>query len=144
MEFNNSEFRLEDLDRVMRDSEHSLRDLTSAMDGLSEIIGEGESRSGTVSARVDANGRVTEVKINPRGMRLDSETLSEEIVEALQAAQDSHESQMRELVALPLGGEDALETMQRQFQELQDSFAAEISEGIARMERLKNRDHRDQ
>ncbi|MFC7648189.1 YbaB/EbfC family nucleoid-associated protein [Streptosporangium lutulentum] len=125
----------------MRDSERSQRDLTAAMTDLREITGSGESRSGLVSARVGADGRVTGVKIASRGMRLDSDSLSEEVLEAVQAAQDDQERQARELVALPLGGEDVIKTVQRRFGEIQDSFSAEMGERIARLERMKHRDH---
>ncbi|GAA4233972.1 DNA-binding protein YbaB [Streptosporangium album] len=141
MESNDPEFRLDDLDHVVRDSERSLRDLTAAMAGLGEITGSGESRSGLVSARVGADGRVTGVTIASRGMRLDSDALSREVVEAVQAAQDAHGRQARELAAPPLGGEDAIQTVQREFEGLQQSFAAEMGERIARWERMKDRDH---
>ncbi|WP_326825247.1 YbaB/EbfC family nucleoid-associated protein [Streptosporangium sp. NBC_01756] len=141
MESNDPEFRLDELDQVVQGSERSLRDLAAAMTGLGEVTGSGESRSGLVSARVGADGRVTDVAIASRGMRLDSDALSKEVLEAVQAAQDAQGRQARELVSSPLGGEDAVRTIQRQFEEIQESFAAEMGERISRWERMKNRDH---
>jgi DNA-binding protein YbaB len=51
-----------------------------------ELRGEGESESGQVRVTVVGPSRVESVRLDPRAMRMDSQTLGEEIVTALNAA----------------------------------------------------------
>lgn len=125
---------LADLDRLVRDGERTMRHLLTAMDGLGEISGEGESRSGRVSARVDAGGLLDTVTISVRGMRLDAEELADEVVQAVRAAQADHERRGREL--LPPGEEIALRDFQRTLEDLQDSYARESAERVGDLTRM--------
>ncbi|MEU7896854.1 YbaB/EbfC family nucleoid-associated protein [Nonomuraea sp. NPDC049152] len=123
----------EDLDRVILDTERQMRDVLAAMNGLSEITGAGESRSGLVHATVDAEGKLTDVKLSGRAMRLEGHELAEEIIEAVRAAQENHDSNARSLFAMPVGGKFDAESLNRMVEDLQDSFLKESGDRIARM-----------
>ncbi|MEV4161148.1 YbaB/EbfC family nucleoid-associated protein [Nonomuraea dietziae] len=126
----------EDLDRVVLDTERQMRDLLDAMKGLSEITGVGESRSGLVTARVDSEGRISDVTLSGRAMRLEGQELSQEVVEAVRAAQEDHERRARASLAGPLADETSPEAIRRGFEELQDSYARESADRIDRIRRV--------
>lgn len=134
-------FELEELERFIQANERSMRELEQAMNDLHEVTGSGENRAGTVSAKADAQGRITAVKITPRAMRMESPELSEAVLEAVRAAQDDQERQAKELMApmlhddVPNFGGDLMKTFQRSLAEIQESFRDDLDEGIDRARR---------
>ncbi|MFG1704215.1 YbaB/EbfC family nucleoid-associated protein [Nonomuraea sp. M3C6] len=84
-----ADIRDEDISRAEDEADRIETWINRARADLDELKGTGESPSGTVTATVAANGRVLDVAIAPRAMRLDSQTLSEEVLAAVaQAGQD--------------------------------------------------------
>jgi DNA-binding protein YbaB len=63
---------------------------------MQEIRGSGEAAEGLVQVEVTAAGRVTALRLNPRVMRLDSQTLAEEILAAIGRANDDAARQVQE------------------------------------------------
>jgi DNA-binding protein YbaB len=92
-----------DLDRMVADSERTLKGLREAMARLGEITGAAQSPDGLVSATVAQGGRLVELTLNPRAMRHDSRTLAESIVSAVQGAQDAAGRGSQELLETVLG-----------------------------------------
>lgn len=134
----------ENLERMVKDSEESLRRLADMTDELDSITGKGKSRSGMVEAVVDNGGRLDRIELEPRAMRLSSAELSEEIVEAVRAAQDSAQRQGEELLAQAMGGDAArfpldLDALQRQTKDIQDSFSMSVESSLTEIERLTRR-----
>ncbi|SEM05590.1 YbaB/EbfC family nucleoid-associated protein [Nonomuraea pusilla] len=132
-------FDPDDLDRVLGDSEKAVRELASALGGLAEVTGTGESRGGAVTARVDASGRLDHLRLSPRASRMELDELTEEIVEAVRAAQDDHQRRATAVIPrAPIGGVSAQE-VQRQFEALQDAFARDMHERMARLDEIRRR-----
>ncbi|NUW40947.1 YbaB/EbfC family nucleoid-associated protein [Nonomuraea rhodomycinica] len=135
--------RLGDLDRILRDSERTMRELEQAMQELSRLTGMGESRAGTVTARVDAESRPIEVRISNRAMRLDPDELGQHVVEAVRAAQEDHERRARELMPFSPAAPDpsVLGTFRRDLDEMQDSFRREMGERMDDVRRRRQDDY---
>ncbi|MFG1703416.1 YbaB/EbfC family nucleoid-associated protein [Nonomuraea sp. M3C6] len=132
-------FDPDDLDRVLQESERSIRELAGAMDELRTVIGEGESRSGTVTARVDADGRLDDLRLGARAGRMELDELTEEILQAVRAAQDDQARKALDLIPQPSYGGLSFEAVSRQFQDLQDSFSRQLNDRIAGMETIRRR-----
>lgn len=132
-----SDPRLDELDRLVQASERTMRELEQATRELRQVTGSGESRDGTVSAQVDADSKLVEVRITHRAMRLEPEELGRDVVEAVRAAQEDHERQARELLGLMPAGEDLLGTFKRDLDELQDAYARETGERLEGMRRTQ-------
>jgi DNA-binding protein YbaB len=130
---------LEELDQLVRASERTMRALEQATHELRQVTGAGESRGGTVTARVDADSRLVDVKITHRAMRLDPEELGRDVVEAVRAAQEDHERQSRELLGVMPAGEDLLGAFKRDLDDVQDAYARETGERIDEMRRTQRR-----
>lgn len=134
-----SDFHPDDLDRVISESERSLRTLAGALDGLGTVTGQGESRSGAVTARVDADGRLDDLRLAARASRMELDELTEEIVQAVRAAQDDQARRLREAVPQPSYGGLSAESITRQFQDLQDDFSRQMNERLAGLEAIHRR-----
>src|SRR3954452_6910203 len=85
-----------DLSRFAGQTEEMMRRLQEATERLAEVTGEGESSEGLIRAVVAVGGRVRAVTLDPRVKRLDDETLGDEIVAAVLAAQTDAERQARD------------------------------------------------
>ncbi|GAA4940458.1 DNA-binding protein YbaB [Nonomuraea thailandensis] len=134
------DFNPDDLDGLLRDSERSLRELTSMIGELQSISGAGESRSGAVTATVDANGRLDQLKLAPRASRMELDELTEEIVQAVRAAQDDQTRRTMALIPVsPQLGNVSLEEIQHRFDEIQDSFTRDMHERMADLEAIRRR-----
>lgn len=70
---------------------------------LDEIVGEGAAADGQITVTTTAEGRVREVTITSRAMRLDSGGLAAELLLAVGRAQDDAERKSRLLVEEALG-----------------------------------------
>ncbi|MEO3886841.1 hypothetical protein [Nonomuraea sp. B5E05] len=138
-----SDFHPDDLDRMLVESERSLRELTSALDDLREVRGRGESRSGTVIALVGADGRLDDLRLGARASRMELDDLTEEILYAVRAAQDDQARQAVELTPQPSYGGMSAEAVGRRFQELQDSFSRQMQERMAGLEAIRRRAQSD-
>jgi DNA-binding protein YbaB len=76
-------------------------------DKLNELTVEESAAGGLVRVVVGGGGRLQELQIDPRAMRLDSEGLAREIVGAFDAAFDAYQVRTMELVA-DIAGESNL------------------------------------
>ncbi|MDH2427931.1 YbaB/EbfC family nucleoid-associated protein [Sphaerisporangium sp. TRM90804] len=88
------------------DAERAAKILAWVEDGQHEvdaIIGVGEAGDGQVKVTTTAEGRVREVTLAPRAMRLDSESLADELLLAVRRAQDDAENATRRLMQDALG-----------------------------------------
>ncbi|MFI7638566.1 YbaB/EbfC family nucleoid-associated protein [Nonomuraea sp. NPDC049400] len=137
------DFGPDDLDRVILEAERSIRTLTDAIDELGAITGEGESRRGTVKARVDANGRLDDLKLAARASRMELDELTEEIVEAVRAAQDDQQRKATALIPQSLSMGISMEEIQSQFQDLQDSFSRDMHERLTNLDAIRRRAQSD-
>ncbi|MFC4584696.1 YbaB/EbfC family nucleoid-associated protein [Sphaerisporangium corydalis] len=99
-------FRPEDLDQVAERSREAVRRLSGLVGELADLKGEGESAGGLIGAVVDGGGRIQEVTLDPRAMRMDSRTLAEAVTEAVRAAQEDAARASQELLR-EVVGEDA-------------------------------------
>jgi DNA-binding protein YbaB len=66
--------------------------------------GRGGDEDGLIAITVSAGGRVTEVSVNPRAMRMDSVTLGEHLMEAVNAALDDLRDNAPAASAADFGG----------------------------------------
>jgi DNA-binding protein YbaB len=69
-------------------------------DAIAETVGTGESEDGLVTAEV-RSGVVHDVRLNPRAMRLDSQTLRDDIMQAIAAATADYTETVRALAPGP-------------------------------------------
>jgi hypothetical protein len=134
-----SDFHPDDLDRVISESERSLRTLAGALDELGTVTGRGESRSGAVTARVDADGRLDDLRLAARASRMELDELTEEIVQAVRAAQDDQARRLREAVPPPSYGGLSAESITRRFQDLQDDFSRQMNDRLAALDVIHRR-----
>jgi DNA-binding protein YbaB len=87
------------LSRAMAEQAGYLRDFTGRLDG---VRGHGEGADGLVRVEVTAAGRVTELRLDPRVMRLGSELLTEQIMAAIGGAvADAAQQTQEAMAALP-------------------------------------------
>ncbi|GAB2816114.1 hypothetical protein GCM10027176_20950 [Actinoallomurus bryophytorum] len=142
-DFDPNDFRLEDLDRVARQSEQALQGLTEAMTELGNLVGEGKGADGLIQVTVDSTGRATDVTINPRVMRTNSATIAEGMLEAFNAAQDDIAAKSRLLLsgASPEGVEEqdvTQDKMRSHFDEILESFNNALGERRAAFDKLRS------
>ncbi|MFI6178673.1 YbaB/EbfC family nucleoid-associated protein [Nonomuraea sp. NPDC051191] len=133
------DFNPDDLDRVISESERSVRNLAGMLDELSLVTGQGESRSGAVTARVDADGRLEDLRLAPRASRLELDELTEEIVQAVRAAQDDQSRRLRDVIPPASFGGLSAEAVTRQFQDLQDGLSRELNDRFEALEAIRRR-----
>jgi DNA-binding protein YbaB len=67
-------------------------------EAIAAATGEGASADGMVTAVVDSRGVLRDMTINPRALRLGSESVRDSVLEAVQAAHDHLSEVLRELM----------------------------------------------
>ncbi|GIJ50605.1 hypothetical protein Val02_74910 [Virgisporangium aliadipatigenens] len=67
-------------------------------EAIATATGEGASADGMVTAVVDSRGVLRDMTINPRALRLGSESVRDSVLEAVQAAHDHLAEVLRELM----------------------------------------------
>jgi DNA-binding protein YbaB len=121
------------LDRLLPLAEDLMRGLRDARARLGRVTGEGEGADGLVRAVADGRGRVLELVLTPRAMRLAAAALALEVGRAIGTAQQNAERQVQELIgeldakiaALP-------EALDAEFvQELLDQVSQEIDTAMS-------------
>ncbi|MGI5485979.1 YbaB/EbfC family nucleoid-associated protein [Microtetraspora malaysiensis] len=166
-DFDPATVRTEEIDRISREAERTLRDLTEALGRLGEVTGVGEAAGGMIRAIVDGEGRIRDVRFDPRVMRQDSEGLAEAVVSAIRAAQEDAQGRTAEVLGSaledPLGGAfpDApggraestgdgrepgrpadraldIDRARRRLEAIQDSFLDSMEGRMARLERFRH------
>ncbi|GAA3829711.1 hypothetical protein GCM10022226_58210 [Sphaerisporangium flaviroseum] len=89
-----------------QDAERAAKILAWLEDGereLETVVGEGAAGDGQIRVTATASGRVREVTLTRRAMRLDSVSLAEEVLLAVHRAQDDAERKSHQLVGDALG-----------------------------------------
>ncbi|GLW96150.1 hypothetical protein Misp02_02370 [Microtetraspora sp. NBRC 16547] len=157
-DFDPATVRPEELDRIIRQADRSLRDLTDAMGRLGEVTGEGETAGGMVRAAVDGEGRIQDLRFDPRVMRQDSESLAEAVVDAVRAAQEDARRKTADVLGSVLdeppgeashpGSTDRatatdramdIDRSRRRLEAIQDSFLDSMEGRLADLERFRSR-----
>jgi DNA-binding protein YbaB len=103
--FDPDDFQLEDFERVAQRCKEAVQRLSGVFDELSAVTGEGEGAGGLIRATVDGGGRIQEVTLDSRAMRLDSRSVAEAVTEAVRAAQHDAQRKNEELLRAAMGGE---------------------------------------
>ncbi|MFG1704809.1 YbaB/EbfC family nucleoid-associated protein [Nonomuraea sp. M3C6] len=124
-----------DLERTAREAEQTLRRLAGLQDELNTIRGTGTAADGQIIVYADNSGRIESIDLNPRVMRMSSQDLTDELVRAVNAAQDDSARQARELIAgagVDISADEvAFEAMERRILDAHAVFAREM-EGYSR------------
>jgi DNA-binding protein YbaB len=103
--FDPDNFELEDFERVAQRSKEAVQRLNGVMEELGAVTGEGAAAGGLVGAVVDGGGRMQQVTLDPRIMRLDSGSIAEAVTEAVRMAQDDAQRKNEELLRTAMGEE---------------------------------------
>jgi DNA-binding protein YbaB len=141
-DFDPSDFRIDDFDRIAQEGEKAMRLLTEAMAEIGEMTGEGEAADGMIRVTLDSTGRAKDVSLNPRAMRLGSVAIAEGMLEAFNAAHDDvhAKTQQRVAAALPDGvdQEDAdQDKVRSRFDDVYESFNQAMSERQAVFDQIR-------
>ncbi|MFE3451296.1 YbaB/EbfC family nucleoid-associated protein [Nonomuraea sp. NPDC059194] len=130
-----------DLDRMLSESERSLRRIREATAEFERVTGAGEAAEGLVRASVDHTGRLREVTLDPRAMRQDSATLADSVTQAVRAAQDDASRQGQELLDAVLGDQARnpfdLNALRDRLQAAEESFARSIAGHTEALQNLR-------
>ncbi|MGI5326671.1 YbaB/EbfC family nucleoid-associated protein [Actinomadura nitritigenes] len=97
-DFDPARFRPEDVDRLAAQADDALRRLSASTEEMVNLTATGEAAGGLIKATVDSSGRIKRIALNPRALRMDSETLAESLIEAIGAAQDGARDRVQEMV----------------------------------------------
>lgn len=125
------DYRDLDLERLSEINEERLGRIRGLEPVLRDLTGVGEAANGLVRSTVDSSNTLSELYIDPRAMRLGSEALAEQIVEATAGAtrqlQEQVESLMRDAM-----GDDAPGLSVTEVQRNAESQFADIEAGLRR------------
>lgn len=102
---------------------------------LAAARNEASSPDGAVTAVVDGSGRLVELRLDPKAMRLAAERLAATITETVQAAQDSARTGLAELIA-PARPTGDLAGLAHFAASLQSTAAGQLEEITAALDRL--------
>ncbi|WP_246365650.1 YbaB/EbfC family nucleoid-associated protein [Nonomuraea rhodomycinica] len=86
------------MDRLLTDFGRLASQFERMQEQLAELRGQGEAANGNVRVEVAPGGALLGVKIDPRAMRLDSEELSEAIMDAFTRAAEDAARRMSDIV----------------------------------------------
>ncbi|MCG5220534.1 YbaB/EbfC family nucleoid-associated protein [Streptosporangium sp. KLBMP 9127] len=130
-DFDPGNFQIEDLERMAREGEAAIDRLSGVFAELDTVTGEGEGAGGLARAVVDGTGRIKEISLEPRIMRMDSAGIAEAVTEAVRTAQEDAAKRNEELLATVMGGETpSLDParIREQFAEINDSFTESLDD----------------
>ncbi|MBB4917378.1 YbaB/EbfC family nucleoid-associated protein [Streptosporangium saharense] len=99
---------VERLERVLLQGRGMMERLREARTEVREVSGRAHSAEDLVEVVSNGQGDVTEVRIDPRAMRLDHATLGRQVTAVLQAAQDEAARLAREIVDRALADTEGL------------------------------------
>jgi DNA-binding YbaB/EbfC family protein len=94
------------IERLLRHAQEMQARAEKFAQQQAELQSTGESPDGLVTVALDGQLKVTAVDINPRAMRLDSQTLAESVQAALDTAYAAHTATMADLMAEMIGDDD--------------------------------------
>ncbi|MEQ4718183.1 YbaB/EbfC family nucleoid-associated protein [Nonomuraea sp. B19D2] len=127
----------DDVMQITEQAEWDDRRLQSAQREIQTISGVGEGADGKVRVRADADGRIAQISLDPRVMKLSSQDLAEAVVLAVRRAQEDSAMQCERVVRdavgeLPATPEQALE----QFDRTLDTFSRAMDEHEFRLDQI--------
>nr|WP_269128854.1 YbaB/EbfC family nucleoid-associated protein [Nonomuraea sp. K271] len=93
-------------------------------------VGRGEAADGQVRVTVGPSGRLTEVELAPRAMRMDSRRLAEAMLRAAQEAQDDVARKVEAVMAGTLG----VGLPDENFSDLLESYETSMEEHLRAIE----------
>ncbi|WP_433365992.1 YbaB/EbfC family nucleoid-associated protein [Streptosporangium sp. CA-115845] len=96
--FDSTGFGLEDLERIGRETEETIQRLADLQEELDGVRGTGTGADGLIGVTANGGGQVERIELNPRVMRLESQTLAEELMKAIDEARADGERRTRELL----------------------------------------------
>ena len=94
----------EEVDRYMAQAAEQLKQLSGLQEKMSELRGEAFAADDRIRVEVGPSGNLLALEIDPRAMRLGSEALAEQILEASKAATVQMSEKLAELTAPFAGG----------------------------------------
>ncbi|WP_127935914.1 YbaB/EbfC family nucleoid-associated protein [Nonomuraea polychroma] len=84
---------------MAKEAEQAMRRLADLQGQLDAVRGIGTAAGGQIVVGADSSGRIDSIELNPRVMRMPSQDLADELLRAVNAAQDDCLRQTRDLVA---------------------------------------------
>jgi DNA-binding protein YbaB len=120
----------EDLERIAKQADEGLRRLAGLRERLDAVRGTGTAADGQIVVGADSSGRIDSIDLNPRVMRMPSQDLAEELLRAVNAAQDDCARQAQDLIAQTgvdtSVDEAAFEAMERRLNDAHAAFVREM------------------
>ncbi|MFI6821771.1 YbaB/EbfC family nucleoid-associated protein [Micromonospora sp. NPDC050187] len=136
---------VEDLERVLRDSERRMQQLSEVETMLAEVTSRYDTEDGMVSVELGADGLLRQLEINSRAMRLDSFTLAELITEAFNGAQRGVQEAVAKAMSESLGTAnlgDVLgeaQDIRKNMDGMLESVSRAVNDAIVQTSRFTNR-----
>ncbi|WP_206061913.1 YbaB/EbfC family nucleoid-associated protein [Nonomuraea basaltis] len=123
--------------RIIEQAEQDHRRLQVAQREIETISGVGAGAAGKIQVRADADGRITQIKLDPRVMKLSSRDLAEEVMLAMQRAQEDS-AMRRERVLRDTAGElpDTPAQSLEQFDRTMHTFNRAMDEHESRLDQI--------
>ncbi|MEO3789169.1 YbaB/EbfC family nucleoid-associated protein [Nonomuraea sp. B10E15] len=125
-----NDFDPEDLERITARAEEMLARVEELRSEIDVAVGHGAAADGQVRVTVGASGRLTEVELAPRAMRMDSRRLAEAMLRAAQEAQDDVARKVEAVMAGTLGSD----LPDEHFNDLLESYEASMEEQLRALE----------
>ncbi|MGC4804365.1 YbaB/EbfC family nucleoid-associated protein [Micromonospora sp. DT233] len=134
-----------DLERILRDSEQRMQQLSEVETLLAEVTSRHATEDGMVAVELGADGTLRELEINPRAMRLDSYTLAELITEAFNGAQQGLQEAVSRAMSDTLGGDDLGDVLgeardlRKSMDGVLETVSQSVNDAIVQASRFKGR-----
>ncbi|MER6004751.1 YbaB/EbfC family nucleoid-associated protein [Nonomuraea angiospora] len=126
-----NDFDPEELERITARAEDMLARVEELRSEIDVVVGHGEAADGQVRVTAGASGRLMDVVLAPRAMRLDSQKLAEAVLRAAQEAQDDVAAKVDAVMAETLGGAlPGRELLDEQFGSVLESFESSMDEQL--------------
>ncbi|MET7337329.1 YbaB/EbfC family nucleoid-associated protein [Nonomuraea sp. NPDC005650] len=137
-----NDFDPEELERITARAEDMLARVEELRSEIDVVVGHGETADGLVRVTAGSSGRLMDVVLAPRAMRLDSHKLAEAMLLAAQQAQDDVAAKVDAVMAESLGGAlPGKELIDEEFGSVLESFESSMDERLRAIED-RTRDHR--
>ncbi|NJP95779.1 YbaB/EbfC family nucleoid-associated protein [Nonomuraea sp. FMUSA5-5] len=127
-----SDFYPEDLERITARAEEMLVHVERLKGEIDVVVGRGEAADGQVRVTAAASGRLMDVTLAPRALRLDAQKLAEAVLRAAQEAHDDAAHQVDAIMAGPGARQDDLDD--ERFAGLMEAFEASMDEQLQALE----------
>ncbi|WP_433215378.1 YbaB/EbfC family nucleoid-associated protein [Dactylosporangium sp. CS-047395] len=135
---------MDDLERLSSLNEERIRQLSGLEARMRELAGTGEAANGLIRARVDSEAGLSGLVIDPRALRQGSETLAEQVIAAVGAANADLRAQIDEVMREALGDAmpstdvgDLRRSAKEQIAQIEAGFRQSMEGIMADVEKLK-------